>query len=80
MTTTIRLSDSLVDNIDAIVAGDYRYTNRSHFIECVLQGFVEGYDLGAGAQEDDDSMEPDDLEEQDSSDESEDLFDDQDDD
>jgi len=57
MTTTIRLQRHLIDTIDGIVASDYRYSNRTHLIECVLRGFVSDYDL----DESDDDLADDDA-------------------
>ena len=54
MTTTIRLPQDLIETIDGIVSSDYRYSNRSHLIECVLHGFLSDYDQNDDAEEADD--------------------------
>jgi metal-responsive CopG/Arc/MetJ family transcriptional regulator len=77
MTTTIRLPQSLIETVDGIVSSDFRYSSRSHLIECVLQGFVADYELGddedadedefvvIGGDLEDDDLEDDDLEDDD---------------
>ncbi|MGB0591439.1 MAG: ribbon-helix-helix protein, CopG family [Myxococcota bacterium] len=46
MTTTVRLSDDLIDALDHIVRVDYRFRSRSHLFECVLRRFVSRHMSG----------------------------------
>lgn len=66
VTTTVRLPEDLIDDVDSILSGQRDYRSRSHLVESLLQGWRDAempqhdLDLDGDDDDDDDEYEDDD--------------------